>query len=200
MMNNTVSTTQEKSSIVNEENKISQALVLHDRFVEHFAEHSFLQLNNGQCGYVADAIAKVFDKIEVPYGITITCYEDDKQLVQNCIEDWKELKKLHQSEQGKLNIVPACTIFHVYVKLPNETLLDCYNQIDDELKTEMIDDYGYSLVDIPHELFNEWLVKLNWNQMNKLSKEDINNYIYMPVELITKDFIKNQENNKRLNQ
>lgn len=200
MMNNVVSTSQEKSSIVNEKNKISQALALHDRFVEHFAEHSFLQLNNGQCGYVADAIAKVFDKIEVPYGITITCYEDDKQLVQNCIEDWKNLQQVPQSVRDDLNILPACTIFHVYVKLPNETLLDCYNQIDDELKTEMIDDYGYSLVDIPHELFNEWLVKLNWNQMNKLSKEDINNYIYMPVELITKDFIKNQENNKRLNQ
>ena len=194
MMSNTVNTLEEKEAIVNKRTKISHALALHDQFIEYFAKRSFLQLNNGKCGYVADAIAEAFDKIGVPYEIAVTVYKDDERLIQNCVEDWKSIQKLPQSERDKLNILPACTIHHIYVKLQDGTLLDCYNQIDDELKTEMIDDYGYVVVDIPRELFNEWLVKLNWNSSTPFSTDDLEEYIYIPTYMMTKEFIKNQEN------
>lgn len=191
MMSNVVNALKEKT-IVNRKTKISQALALHDRFIEYFAEHSFLQLNNGKCGYVADAIAKSFDKMDIPYEIAITCYKDDERLIQNCVEDWQNIQQLPQSERDKLNILPACTIHHVYVKLQDGTLLDCYNQIDGELKTEMIDDYGYVVVDIPRELFNEWLVKLNWNSSILFSTDDLDECIYIPTYIMTEEFIKNQ--------
>lgn len=191
-MNNTVNTLEEKEAIVNKRTKISQALALHDQFIEYFAKRSFLQLNNGKCGYVADAIAKAFDKMGVPYEIAITCYKDDERLIQNCVEDWKSIQKLPQSERDELNILPACTIHHVYVKLQDGTLLDCYNQIDGELKTEMIDDCGYVVVDIPRELFKEWLSKLNWNFSIPFSTDDLEEYIYIPTYMMTKEFIKNQ--------
>lgn len=191
-MGNAVNALEEKI-IVNKRTKISQALALHDRFIEHFAEHSFLQLNNGKCGYVADAITKAFDKIGVSCEIAITCYKDDARLIQNCVEDWENIQQLPQSERDELSILHACTIYHVYVKLQDGTLLDCYNQIDDELKTEMIDDYGYVVVDIPRELFNEWLVKLNWNSSIPFSTDDLEEYIDIPVHIMTEEFIKNNQ-------
>ena len=133
-MSSTVNALKEKT-IINKRIKISQALALHDQFIEYFVKRSFLQFNNGKCGYVADAIAKAFDKMDITYEIAITCYKDDERLIQNCVEDWRSIQQLPQSKRDELNILPACTIHHVYVKLPDGTLLDCYNQIDGELKT-----------------------------------------------------------------
>ena len=112
-----------------------RALLLHDEFIDYFLKNSWIQFNNGGCGYVADAISHSLNKINIPHKIMLSCFEEDL-IIQKHIEEWELHKNLDKSFQDFL-------IQHIYVKLENGTLLDCYNQIDISMTQELIFDYGY---------------------------------------------------------